>query len=171
MSDTHTVRAFLDPEHHPWGARMAALAARDLVSLPESGPTTFDGTATLHQLALDVGLKFTEASGDLALRGTVGDGPADVRIDLTNATARAGGMLAEELALSIVQEDARTLRPAPIVLRVAPDRITHTDVAMMTGVDVGRWGVDCHRHEGADCLCGVRVRARAQHEGNQGKDC
>jgi acyl-CoA dehydrogenase len=36
MSDTHTVRAFLDPEHHPWGAKMSALAARDLVSLPES---------------------------------------------------------------------------------------------------------------------------------------
>lgn len=27
MSDTHTVRAFLEAEHHPWGAAMAALAA------------------------------------------------------------------------------------------------------------------------------------------------
>lgn len=31
MSDTHTVRAFLEAEHHPWGAAMATFAARDLV--------------------------------------------------------------------------------------------------------------------------------------------
>jgi acyl-CoA dehydrogenase len=30
MSDTHTVRAFLEPDHHAWGAAMAAFAARDL---------------------------------------------------------------------------------------------------------------------------------------------
>lgn len=34
MSDTHTVRAFLEAEHHPWGAAMAAFAARDLVDRP-----------------------------------------------------------------------------------------------------------------------------------------
>lgn len=31
MSDTHTVRAFLEADHHPWGAAMAAFAARDLL--------------------------------------------------------------------------------------------------------------------------------------------
>ena len=36
MSDTHTVRAFLEAEHHPWGAAMAAFAARDLVPRPEA---------------------------------------------------------------------------------------------------------------------------------------
>jgi acyl-CoA dehydrogenase len=30
MSDTHTVRAFLEADHHPWGARVAAFAARSL---------------------------------------------------------------------------------------------------------------------------------------------
>jgi len=30
VSDTHTVRAFLEAEHHPWGAAVAAFAARDL---------------------------------------------------------------------------------------------------------------------------------------------
>ncbi len=35
MSDTHTVRAFLEAEHHPWAAAMAAFAARDLSPRPE----------------------------------------------------------------------------------------------------------------------------------------
>ena len=35
MSDTHTVRAFLEADHHPWGAAMAAFSARDLASRPE----------------------------------------------------------------------------------------------------------------------------------------
>ncbi len=30
MSDTHTVRAFLEADHHPWGADVAAYAAREL---------------------------------------------------------------------------------------------------------------------------------------------
>ena len=30
MSDTHTVRAFLEADHHPWGASVAAFAARAL---------------------------------------------------------------------------------------------------------------------------------------------
>lgn len=30
MSDTHTVRAFLEADHHPWGAEVAAFAAREL---------------------------------------------------------------------------------------------------------------------------------------------
>ena len=37
MSDTHTVRAYLEAEHHPWGAAVAAFAARDLATRPESG--------------------------------------------------------------------------------------------------------------------------------------
>lgn len=35
MSDTHTVRAFLEADHHPWGATVAAFAARRLASRPE----------------------------------------------------------------------------------------------------------------------------------------
>jgi len=35
MSDTHTVRAFLEADHHPWGAAMAAFAARELAPRPE----------------------------------------------------------------------------------------------------------------------------------------
>lgn len=35
MSDTHTVRAFLDPDHHEWGAGVAAFAARTLAPRPE----------------------------------------------------------------------------------------------------------------------------------------
>jgi len=35
MSDTHTVRAFLEAEHHPWGAAVAAFAARDLAGRVE----------------------------------------------------------------------------------------------------------------------------------------
>jgi acyl-CoA dehydrogenase len=34
MSDTHTVRAFLEAEHHPLGAGLAAFAARELTSRP-----------------------------------------------------------------------------------------------------------------------------------------
>ena len=34
MSDTHTVRAFLEPDHHPWAATMAAFAARVLERRP-----------------------------------------------------------------------------------------------------------------------------------------
>ncbi len=34
MSDTHTVRAFLEAEHHPWAAAMAAFSARELVPRP-----------------------------------------------------------------------------------------------------------------------------------------
>jgi acyl-CoA dehydrogenase len=36
MSDTHTVRAFLEPEHHEWGAAVAAFVARDLVGRAEA---------------------------------------------------------------------------------------------------------------------------------------
>ncbi|MDA0329270.1 MAG: acyl-CoA dehydrogenase family protein [Gemmatimonadetes bacterium] len=36
MSDTHTVRAFLEAEHHPWGAEVAAFAARDLMPRAEA---------------------------------------------------------------------------------------------------------------------------------------
>jgi len=36
MSDTHTVRAFLEAEHHPWGAAVAAFASRDLDSRAEA---------------------------------------------------------------------------------------------------------------------------------------
>lgn len=35
MSDTHTVRAFLEAEHHPWAAEMAAFASRVLLERPE----------------------------------------------------------------------------------------------------------------------------------------
>ncbi|MDX1647748.1 MAG: hypothetical protein R3304_11440, partial [Longimicrobiales bacterium] len=35
MSDTHTVRAFLEADHHPWGAAVAAFAARELEPRPE----------------------------------------------------------------------------------------------------------------------------------------
>lgn len=35
MSDTHTVRAFLEADHHPWGAEVAAFAARELVGRGE----------------------------------------------------------------------------------------------------------------------------------------
>ena len=34
MSDTHTVRAFLEADHHPWGASVAAFAARALADRP-----------------------------------------------------------------------------------------------------------------------------------------
>ena len=34
MSDTHTVRAFLEAEHHPWSAAIAAFVARDLGGRP-----------------------------------------------------------------------------------------------------------------------------------------
>ncbi|MDH3424329.1 MAG: acyl-CoA dehydrogenase family protein, partial [Gemmatimonadota bacterium] len=36
MSDTHTVRAFLEAHHHLWGAEAAAFAARILAPRPES---------------------------------------------------------------------------------------------------------------------------------------
>lgn len=36
MSDTHTVRAFLEPDHHAWGAAVAAFAARDLAGRPHA---------------------------------------------------------------------------------------------------------------------------------------
>jgi acyl-CoA dehydrogenase len=36
MSDTHTVRAFLEAEHHPWCAAVAAFASRDLASRSEA---------------------------------------------------------------------------------------------------------------------------------------
>lgn len=35
MSDTHTVRAFLEADHHPWGAAVATFAARELAPRPE----------------------------------------------------------------------------------------------------------------------------------------
>ena len=35
MSDTHTVRAFLEADHHPWGAEVAAFAARELAGRSE----------------------------------------------------------------------------------------------------------------------------------------
>lgn len=35
MSDTHTVRAFLEADHHPWGAAVAGFAARQLSTRPE----------------------------------------------------------------------------------------------------------------------------------------
>lgn len=35
MSDTHTVRAFLEADHHPWAARVATFAARTLSTLTE----------------------------------------------------------------------------------------------------------------------------------------
>lgn len=38
MSDTHTVRAFLEAEHHPWGAEVAAFASRSLA--PRAEPET-----------------------------------------------------------------------------------------------------------------------------------
>ena len=41
MSDTHTVRAFLEADHHPWGAAVAAFAARELAPRPE--PADDDG--------------------------------------------------------------------------------------------------------------------------------
>lgn len=40
MSDTHTVRAFLEAEHHPWGAAVAAFASRSLAQRAE--PETDD---------------------------------------------------------------------------------------------------------------------------------
>jgi acyl-CoA dehydrogenase len=36
MSDTHTVRAFLEAKHHPWGAFVAAFAARELRGRPHA---------------------------------------------------------------------------------------------------------------------------------------
>lgn len=36
MSDTHTVRAFLEADHHVWGAAVSAFAARTLAPRPES---------------------------------------------------------------------------------------------------------------------------------------
>jgi acyl-CoA dehydrogenase len=35
MSDTHTIRAFLEADHHQWGAAVAAFAARELAARPE----------------------------------------------------------------------------------------------------------------------------------------
>ncbi|NNF14357.1 MAG: acyl-CoA dehydrogenase [Gemmatimonadetes bacterium] len=35
MSDTHTVRAFLEADHHPWGAEVATFAARELTGRSE----------------------------------------------------------------------------------------------------------------------------------------
>jgi acyl-CoA dehydrogenase len=36
MSDTHTVRAFLEAKHHPWGASVATFAARTLSTRPHA---------------------------------------------------------------------------------------------------------------------------------------
>lgn len=44
MSDTHTVRAFLEADHHPWGASVAAFAARVLEGRPHV--TTDDDART-----------------------------------------------------------------------------------------------------------------------------
>ena len=40
MSDTHTVRAFLEAEHHPWASEMTAFASRVLLDRP--APNTAD---------------------------------------------------------------------------------------------------------------------------------
>ncbi|MDG2282163.1 MAG: acyl-CoA dehydrogenase family protein [Longimicrobiales bacterium] len=37
MSDTHTVRAFLEAEHHAWAAEMTAFASRELLERAEPG--------------------------------------------------------------------------------------------------------------------------------------
>ena len=44
MSDTHTVRAFLEARHHPWASEMTAFASRVLLERPE--PDTDDAART-----------------------------------------------------------------------------------------------------------------------------
>lgn len=49
MSDTHTVRAFLEADHHPWGAAVAAFAARELATRP---PPEDDASARAEARAM-----------------------------------------------------------------------------------------------------------------------
>ncbi|MCH7990825.1 MAG: acyl-CoA dehydrogenase [Gemmatimonadetes bacterium] len=64
MSDTHTVRAFLEADHHPWGAAVAAFAARELATRPEAKT---DAAAREEARAL---LKLMGAEGVFAPIGT-----------------------------------------------------------------------------------------------------
>lgn len=64
MSDTHTVRAFLEAEHHPWGAAMATFVARDIDGRPE--PES-DDAGRVEARAL---LKILGKGGALAPIGT-----------------------------------------------------------------------------------------------------
>lgn len=64
MSDTHTVRAFLEAEHHPWAAAMATFVARDIGGRPE--PES-DDAGRVEARAL---LKILGEGGALAPIGT-----------------------------------------------------------------------------------------------------
>ncbi len=90
----------------------AHLELKDVsVTLPEIGPSEFEGRATLQDVALDPGLPIEDLTSDLAFRGKLGDGPADVEFILTNGTARAGGLLVEDLALRMEIEGERVRVP------------------------------------------------------------
>ena len=52
MSDTHTVRAFLEADHHPWGAAVAAVAARELETRPEPDDDVAARVAARELLAI-----------------------------------------------------------------------------------------------------------------------
>ena len=58
MSDTHTVRAFLEARHHPWASEMTAFASRVLLERPE--PDTDDAARTDARELLGPGLFNTQ---------------------------------------------------------------------------------------------------------------
>ena len=64
MSDTHTVRAFLEAEHHPWASEMTAFASRVLLQRPEPESDDAARTEARELLAL---------MGEAGLYAPIGD--------------------------------------------------------------------------------------------------
>jgi acyl-CoA dehydrogenase len=67
MSDTHTVRAFLEGEHHPWAAEMTAFASRELLERaePQSDDDARSDARVLLRLMGEAGLYAPIGNRDL----------------------------------------------------------------------------------------------------------